>query len=157
MHLTHLVLVVQGEFKALVADVTHVLNHCIAVTHVRRSVHRQQGIQRVTAEVVDRAAQLAIPETEINTCIPLLVGFPLAVLVNLRQHRCAEHSCVLDVTQRITVEHLVARTHCCHKRVGVHAVVTYLTVTGTDLQVIQPLEFQVAHERLFAQSPSQCH
>ena len=144
----------KGQLDTLVPDHADVLDQRVAVSYVRRSVHVQERIFRITQEPIDRSGQHTVPEAEIDTCIPLLVGLPTTGGVHLRQHGCT----VLHLrrqTQGIAVEHLVRTTHRLNEATGRDTVVTYLTPTGTDLDIIQPIYLFVADERFLAQTPSQ--
>ena len=157
MHLPHRVIVVQRYLHTLVTDVTHILHRATPVAHMRRRVHIQKRVQRVPAEIVHTTAQASVPEAEVNTRVPLLVGLPFAVLVRQRQQRRPVGDVIIrgGYTQRIAVKHLVAALHHLYEHARGHTVVTHLAVTRANLDVVQPTEFQIAQERLLAQAPCQ--
>ena len=90
MEFTRCVLVVQRDFHAFITDVPHILNQSSSITHMGRSIDIHQGIQSITTEVINSTAQFSVPETEVNTRIPLLIGLPLTGGINLRQHGSAD-------------------------------------------------------------------
>ena len=157
VHLPHRVIVVQRYLHTLVTDVTHILHRATPVAHMRRRVHIQKRVQRVPAEIVHTTAQASVPEAEVDTRVPLLVGLPFAVLVRQRQQRRPVGDVIIrgGYTQRIAVEHLVAALHHLYEDARGYTVVTHLTVTRANLDVVQPTEFQIAQKRLLAQAPCQ--
>ena len=124
---------------------------------MRGCIDVEQGVECITLEVVDGTGEFSVPEAEVDTGIPLLVSLPLAILVNLCEHCCTKSSSILNITERVTVEHFVTRAHSQLECIGANSVVTHLTVTGTNLQVVEPAKFKILHKRLFGKSPSKGH
>ena len=159
VYFTYAVVVAQRDLDTLVADITYVANRCVHVTHLCRCVYIKECILGIATEVVDRTGEFTVPETEVDTGIPLFVGLPLTVLVHQSQYSSTVGSDtrVLVATQRITYEYVLGGEHRVLERSGTDTVVTYLTPTGTDLDIIQPVELLVAQERLFRQTPCQSY
>ena len=157
VHLAHRVIMVERQFKALVADIAHIAYHHAYYRHVsymRRRVHIEQRILGITTEIIHRTRQFAVPEREVYTRIPLLVRLPFAVLVGLAQYGSTR----LQLSaERITVEPIRRTVHLGDKCIVVHPIVAYLTKAGTYLQVIQPHWLRILDKRLLAQSPSHSH
>ena len=158
MHGTYFVLMSQSDFHTLVEDVTHILNQGIAVSGLGGGIHIQKCVQCRTVEIIDGTGQFAVPETKVDTGIPLLVCFPFTGLVHEGQHcgTAGSVTCILLRTERIAIEDIHGRPHRILESIGVHTVITYLTKAGADLDIIQPIEAQIPHKRFFAQSPSDC-
>ena len=116
---------VQGQLDTCVVYVADVVV-VVRITHRQRHGQTEEHVRSLAVEVLDRTAQAALPEAEVNTGVDVGVGLPRNVGITLRIERTGNlTTCRLNLPQ-----------------VGVavltDTVVTLLTYRSLDFQHVDP-------------------